>query len=114
MQHLSCLVLYTLHNVGYHKLLYAHFSSLFLDTKIQTKSELNICKTLKVFKIPGFLLKIGVKSAYLQDTHHFILRPHFLQFLEIWFEKSGLRNLVREIWLEKFSSRNLVREKWLM
>ena len=33
--------------------------------------------------------------------HPFILRPRFLQFLEIWFEKSGSRNLVREIWFEK-------------
>ena len=30
----------------------------------------------------------------------FILRPRFLQFLKIWFEKSGSRNLVREIWFE--------------
>ena len=33
--------------------------------------------------------------------HSFILHPRFLQFLEIWFVKSGLRNLVREIWFEK-------------
>ena len=30
------------------------------------------------------------------SNHPFILRPRFLQFLEIWFEKSGSRNLVRE------------------
>ena len=28
------------------------------------------------------------------------MRPGFLQFLEIWFEKSGSRNLVREIWFQ--------------
>mgnify|MGYP007023058812 CR=1 FL=1 len=36
-----------------------------------------------------------------QDTHPFILHPRFLQFLEIWLEKSGLRNMVKEIWFEK-------------
>ena len=35
------------------------------------------------------------------DLHPFILRPRFLQFLEIWFEKSGSRNLVREQWLTR-------------
>ena len=54
--------------------------------------------------------------------NHFILRPQFLQFLEIWFEKSGSRYLVLEIWFEKSGSRKvvlqtriffLVREKWL-
>ena len=34
-------------------------------------------------------------------THPFILRPRFLQSLEIWFEKSGSRNLVREKWLTR-------------
>ena len=38
--------------------------------------------------------------------HPFILRPHFLQFLEIWFKKSGSRNMVREIWFEKSGSAN--------
>ena len=33
--------------------------------------------------------------------HPFILRPQFLQFLEIWLEKSGSRNLVREIWFKE-------------
>ena len=45
-------------------------------------------------------------------NHPFILRPRFLQFLEIWFEKSGARYLVREIWCEKSGSRNLVQEIW--
>ena len=31
----------------------------------------------------------------------FILHPRFLQLLEIWSEKYGSRNLVREIWFEK-------------
>ena len=31
----------------------------------------------------------------------FILQPRFLQFLEIWFKKSGWSNLVRQIWFEK-------------
>ena len=34
-------------------------------------------------------------------THPFILGPQFLQFLEIWFEKSGSRNLVQEKWFCK-------------
>ena len=34
-------------------------------------------------------------------NHPFILRPQFLQLLEIWFEKSGSRKVVREIWFEK-------------
>ena len=33
--------------------------------------------------------------------HPFILRPHFLKFLEIWYKKSGSRNLVQEIWFDK-------------
>ena len=37
-------------------------------------------------------------------SHPFILHPRFLQFLEIWFEKYGSRNLVGD---------NLVQEKWL-
>ena len=59
------------------------------------------------------------------STHPFILQPRFLQFLEIRFQKYGLRNLVQEIWFEKSgwpekkvvlyhkSTRNLVHEKWL-
>ena len=56
------------------------------------------------------------------SSHPFILRPRFLQFLEIWLEKSGSRNLVGEIWFEKSGSRKvvlqnqfffLVQEKWL-
>jgi hypothetical protein len=43
--------------------------------------------------------------------HPFILRPRFLKFLEIWFEKSGSRNLVREIWFEKSGSRKVVDQK---
>jgi hypothetical protein len=35
-----------------------------------------------------------------------------LRFLEIWFKKSGSRNLVQEIWFKKFGSRNLVQEIW--
>ena len=31
----------------------------------------------------------------------FILRPRFLQFVEIWFEKSGSRKVVREKWLTR-------------
>ena len=31
----------------------------------------------------------------------FILRPRFLQFVEIWFEKSGSRKVVQEKWFEK-------------
>ena len=31
----------------------------------------------------------------------FILRPRFLLFVEIWFKKSGSRNLVHEKWFEK-------------
>ena len=57
--------------------------------------------------------------------HPFILQPRFLQFLEIWFEKCGWRNLVQEIWFEKSgwpekkvviyhkSTFFVVREKWL-
>ena len=33
--------------------------------------------------------------------HPFILQPQFLQFLEIWFEKSGSINLVQEKWFCK-------------
>ena len=73
-------------------------------------------------------LKISIGLIILrsqEDSHPFILHPWFLQFLEIWFEKYGSRNLVQEIWLEKSgwpekkvvlyhkSTRNLVREKWL-
>ena len=47
-----------------------------------------------------------------QCTHPFILRPQFLQFLnlvrEIWFKTSGSRNLVRKIWFEKSGSRKVV------
>ena len=48
--------------------------------------------------------------------HPFILQPQFLQFLEIlfveiWFEKSGSRNLVREIWFKKNGSRKMVDQK---
>ena len=43
--------------------------------------------------------------------HPFILRPQFLQFLEIWLEKSGSRRLVREIWFEKTGSRIVVDQK---
>ena len=43
-----------------------------------------------------------------QLTHPFILRPHFLQFLEIWFEKSGSRKVVLQTRIFF-----LVREKWL-
>ena len=43
--------------------------------------------------------------------HPFILQPRFLQFLEIWLEKSGWRNLVREIWFEKSGSRKVVDQK---
>jgi hypothetical protein len=42
----------------------------------------------------------------------FILHPQFLQFLEIWFEKSVSRNLFPEICFEKSVSRNLVPEIW--
>ena len=34
-------------------------------------------------------------------TGPFILQPLFQKSVEKWFEKSGLRNLVREIWFEK-------------
>ena len=47
--------------------------------------------------IKNLFESLGSDSQY---THPFILRPQFLQFLEIWFEKSGSRNLVREIWFE--------------
>ena len=30
---------------------------------------------------------------------------------EIWFEKSGSRNLVQEIWFEKYGSRKVVDQK---
>ena len=67
------------------------------------------------------LIKMESEYEYLwpkNDSHPFILRPQFLQFLEIWFEKSGARNLVREIWFKKSGSANsdfffLVRDKWL-
>ena len=36
-----------------------------------------------------------------QTKHPFILRPRFLQFIELWFKKSGLRNLVQEKWFCK-------------
>ena len=39
-------------------------------------------------------------------THPFILHPQFLQFLEIWFEKSGSINLFGEIWFQKSDSAN--------
>ena len=55
--------------------------------------------------------ELSVKSA----NYSFILLPRFLQFLEIWFEKSGSRNLVQEIWFERSGSANsdffLVQEK---
>ena len=35
------------------------------------------------------------------NTGPFILCPQFLQFVEIWFKKSGSRNLVWEKWFEK-------------
>ena len=43
------------------------------------------------------------QSATLSKSaiYPFILRPRFLQFLEIWFEISGSRNLVREKWFCK-------------
>ena len=41
--------------------------------------------------------ELSVKSA----NYSFILLPRFLQFLEIWFEKSGSRNLVQEKWFCK-------------
>ena len=55
--------------------------------------------------------KFGKKK----HSHPFILRPQFLQFLEIWFEKSGARNLVREKWFFKLGffsgSRKVVDQK---
>jgi hypothetical protein len=43
-----------------------------------------------------------------REIHHspFYSAPSFFQFLEIWFEKSGSRNLVRGIWFEKSGSAN--------
>ena len=41
--------------------------------------------------------ELSVKSA----NYSFILLPRFLQFLEIWFEKSGSRNMIREKWFCK-------------
>ena len=56
-----------------------------------------------------------LESGYKDYIHPFILRPQFLQFLEIWFEKSGSRNLVGEKWfckLEFFSGpRKVVNQK---
>ena len=46
--------------------------------------------------------ELSVKSA----NYSFILLPRFLQFLEIWFEKSGY-----EIWFEKIDSRKVVDQK---
>ena len=55
--------------------------------------------------------ELSVKSA----NYSFILLPRFLQFLEIWFEKSGSRNLVREKRFCKIgffsASRNVVDQK---
>ena len=55
------------------------------------------------------------KENWRKDLHPFILRPRFLQFLEIWFEKSGSRNLVREKRFCKIgffsASRNVVDQK---
>ena len=36
----------------------------------------------------------------------FYSAPQFLKFLEIWFKKSGSRNLVQEIWFKKSGSAN--------
>ena len=47
-------------------------------------------------------------SHILKGIHPFILRPRFLQFLEIWFEKSGSRKVVLQTRIFF-----LVREKWL-
>ena len=67
-------------------------------------------------------VEICISRSFSGPNGPFILHPRFLQFLEIWFEKSGLRNLVREIWFKKSGSRKmvfqtwiffLVREKWL-
>ena len=41
----------------------------------------------------------------------FILRPQFLLFVEIWFEKYGSGNMVREKWFEKSGSRKVVDQK---
>ena len=69
---------------------------------------------------PNFSMYVS-KACYFQrfccdlqphyGNHPFILRPRFLQFLEIWFEKSGSKNLVRKIWFEKSGSRKVVDKK---
>ena len=46
--------------------------------------------------------------ASTKSTGPFILQPRFLLFVEIWFEKYGSRNMVREIWFEKSGSRKVV------
>ena len=59
-------------------------------------------KEIGTYAVNMFDLSYGILFKFL--THPFILQPQFLQFLEIWFEKSGSRNLVREIWFEKSGS----------
>ena len=49
----------------------------------------------------SYLLVAQTEDHTVKSLHPFILRPRFLQFLEIWFEKSGSRNLVREKWLTR-------------
>ena len=56
-----------------------------------------------------------ILTKYLREMnsfiHPFILHPRFLQFLEIWFKKSGSRNMDREIWFEKSGSRKVIDQK---
>ena len=44
-----------------------------------------------------FAITVDLKS-WQKYYHPFILRPRFFQFLEIWFEKSVSRNMVRKRW----------------
>jgi hypothetical protein len=66
---------------------------------------------LKTFFPTSNEMRCYYNSEKRSPTHPIILRPRFLQFLEIWFEKSGSRNLVREIWFEKSGSRIVVDQK---
>ena len=48
-----------------------------------------------------FKLKFSTFWRLSGTTHPFILHARFLHFLEIWFKKYGLRNLVREKWMTR-------------
>ena len=67
---------------------------LFLRSKNVSKLPFNFHKKIHFFTANCQLISKG-------PFHPFILCSRFLQYLEIWSEKSGWKNLVREIWLEK-------------